>query len=72
MAQPSPQDPVVDRRLDDQSPVVRTAAPPRLGADTFARKSRRTVPGWAILALCCMAQFMVVLVSTTQAFNTAS
>lgn len=61
MAQPSPQHPVVDRRPDEGSPLARTSATLRLGADTFVRKAPRTVPGWAILALCCMAQFMVVL-----------
>ncbi len=51
-----------------QSEPTHDGAPPwlrrtwaLLGADTFARKARRTVPGWAVLALCCMAQFMVVL-----------
>jgi EmrB/QacA subfamily drug resistance transporter len=61
MAQPSPQDPVIERRPVDRSSVVGVAATPRRGADMFTRRSRRTMPAWAVLAVCCMAQFMVVL-----------
>jgi EmrB/QacA subfamily drug resistance transporter len=31
------------------------------GAGTLVRSPRRTVPDWAILTVCCIAQFMVVL-----------
>ena len=61
MAQPSPQDAVIERQPVDRSPVVGVAATPRRGADTFTRRPRRTVPAWAVLAVCCMAQFIVVL-----------
>lgn len=68
MAQPSPRDPVIDQRPVDRSPVAAVAATPRLDPDTFTRGPRRTVPGWTVLAVCCMAQFMVVLDSTTTGF----
>ena len=61
MAYPRTQDLVVDQRPNDQPHPVPSPATPRVGPVGFVRSASRTAPDWAILALCCMAQFMVVL-----------
>ena len=60
MTRPSTQDLLLDRPPGDASHFLPSAAPPRLGADGLVPSASRRVPGSAILALCCMAQFMVV------------
>jgi len=58
MTLPNTQETAVVRRLDEALRPSRASGGLRPAAGGAAR---RAVPGWAPLAVCCLAQFMVVL-----------
>ena len=51
----------VVRRPDDALRPSRASGGIRQAAGGAARRAGGAVPGWAALAMCCLAQFMVVL-----------
>ena len=50
-----------DQRPDAAPDFDPPARPAPLEAGALAQRTKRAVPGWAVLAVCCLAQFMVVL-----------
>ena len=55
------QETAVVRRPDEALRPGRAGGGARPAAGGPARRAGRAVPGWAALAVCCLAQFMVVL-----------
>jgi hypothetical protein len=50
-----------DQRPDAAPHSGRPARPAPLETGALAQRTKRAVPGWAVLAVCCLAQLMVVL-----------
>ncbi len=61
MALLEPQEAVVDPQTTHRPRLVRTVPPARTTSGASVQQAGRAVPAWAVLALCCVAQFMVVL-----------
>jgi hypothetical protein len=66
------QETAVVRRPDEALRPGRAGGGARPAAGGPARRAGRAVPGWAALAVCCLAQFMVVLDRSSRPVNVAS